>query len=227
MNALFGITLLIGSVLICQISSHGYMFTPINRASRWRLDVQNFSMPHCYEDNQFYCGGLTVQYSSNGGKCGVCGDDYRNPVPRSNENGGTYGNGVVVENYYQGSLIKVDIRLTANHLGNMSFQLCNLQDPDFPESEDCFQPLTFADGSYYQQVVTGQFNITTSVQLPEDVFCDRCVFRWHYVAGNNWGSCNDGTYAEGCGPQETFRSCADISILPVTNELKHNLLVDE
>lgn len=64
---------------------------------------------------------LQVQYSTNDGKCGACGDDYRDPVPRSNENGGTYGNGVVVETYQPGELITVDIKLTANHLGNMSY----------------------------------------------------------------------------------------------------------
>lgn len=61
--------------------------------------------------------------------------------------------------------------------------MCNLENPDFPESEDCFQPLTLADGSYYQQVLPDQFNITTQVQLPQDLICERCVLRWHYVAG--------------------------------------------
>ena len=35
-----------------------------------------------------------------------------------------------------------------------------------------------------------------------------------HFAGNNWGSCDDGTSGMGCGPQETFRSCADIRIEP-------------
>ena len=33
------------------------------------------------------------------------------------------------------------------------------------------------------------------------------------LAGNNWGKCEDGTSGMGCGPQETFRSCADIKIV--------------
>lgn len=32
------------------------------------------------------------------------------------------------------------------------------------------------------------------------------------MAGNNWGMCPDGNGAVGCGPQEEFRSCADISL---------------
>lgn len=42
--------------------------------------------------------------------------------------------------------------------------------------------------------------------------CKQCVLRWRYVAGNNWGHCENGTGMVGCGPQEEFRSCADITI---------------
>lgn len=31
-------------------------------------------------------------------------------------------------------------------------------------------------------------------------------------SGNNWGNCKNGTYALGCGSQETFKACSDISI---------------
>lgn len=42
--------------------------------------------------------------------------------------------------------------------------------------------------------------------------CEHCLLQWRYVAGNNWGNCPNGTGAVGCGPQEEFRACADISI---------------
>ena len=42
--------------------------------------------------------------------------------------------------------------------------------------------------------------------------CGNCLLQWIYVAGNNWGKCDDGTERVGCGPQEQFRACADISI---------------
>lgn len=38
------------------------------------------------------------------------------------------------------------------------------------------------------------------------------MLQWRYIAGNNWGMCDDGTGAVGCGPQEEFRACADITI---------------
>lgn len=33
-----------------------------------------------------------------------------------------------------------------------------------------------------------------------------------YILGNTWGWCEDGSGGLGCGPQEEFRSCSDISI---------------
>lgn len=104
-----------------------------------------------------------------------------------------------------------------------------MQDSNAPESgEDCFQPLNLGNGDGQYNVVTGEKTIHTQVQLPQGLTCDRCVLRWHYQAGellhlaenklyssrtgNNWGKCEDGSYDQGCGPQETFRSCADITI---------------
>lgn len=122
--------------------------------------------------------------------------------------------------------------ITANHLGYISYQydlyksfcrqsynwnlcrLCKLSNSTSVETEDCFTPLPLVDGSYSQAIGKDDFNVTSYVQLPQKFWCKRCVLRWHYSAGNNWGICENGTSAMGCGPQETFRSCADIRILP-------------
>ena len=47
------------------------------------------------------------------------------------------------------------------------------------------------------------------------IWADQCLLflQWTYVAGNNWGNCPDGSSGLGCGPQEHFRSCADIQIV--------------
>lgn len=52
--------------------------------------------------------------------------------------------------------------------------------------------------------------------LPQDVTCTQCVIQWKYIAGNNWGVCENGTGAVGCGPQEEFRACADVAIEDAT-----------
>lgn len=48
--------------------------------------------------------------------------------------------------------------------------------------------------------------------LPQELTCSQCVLQWKYLAANNWGRCDNGSSAIGCGPQEEFRACADIAI---------------
>lgn len=40
------------------------------------------------------------------------------------------------------------------------------------------------------------------------------LFHYIIITGNSWGECDDGSSGIGCGPQEEFRGCADIVILP-------------
>lgn len=162
------------------------------------------------EYNYYYL--FQVQYEINGGKCGPCGDNWSDSIPRNNENGGLYGQGIVVAEYASGDLIEVNVQITANHKGFISYQLCELEDPTQPEEEECFQQLQLEDGNSTQAIHSDDFEVSSIVKLPDEFVCDRCVLRWHYTAGNNWGTCDDGTQAVGCGPQETFRSCADIRI---------------
>ena len=79
-------------------------------------------------------------------------------------------------------------------------------------------------------------NHDVTFRLPAGVTCKHCVLQWTYVAGkdcstgtklnlsfilanyfrfsaNIWGTCPDGTTALGCGPQENYRSCSDITIV--------------
>ena len=58
----------------------------------WRL---GFPTPKDIDDNQSYCGGYGVQWGSNGGKCGICGDPW-NETPRAHEApGGLYATGII------------------------------------------------------------------------------------------------------------------------------------
>ncbi|RXG66862.1 hypothetical protein Avbf_17296 [Armadillidium vulgare] len=129
----FFLVLFIASNIV-GIYGHGRLMDPPSRNAMWREGYDN---PPDYNDNQLYCGGLTVQ-EANGGKCGVCGDNYADPTPRAHEDGGMYGNGIITREYKVGD--------------------------------------------------------------------------WTYVGANNWGTCDNGTEGMGCGPQETFKNCADVSI---------------
>lgn len=51
---------------------------------------------------------FTVHYQKNGGKCGVCGDNYKDKEPRPHEAGGMYGNGIVSKRYIAGQVRSED-----------------------------------------------------------------------------------------------------------------------
>ena len=192
------------------IAGHGYLWDPVNRSTRWRTDR---SAPVNYNDNGLWCGGYAVQWSKNGGKCGLCGDNYADATPRANEIGGVFGQGVIVKSYKSGSIIKVTVKITANHRGYFYFRMCNIDAE--PESEACFERYkirTSSGADTYPLPSTAAGDYVVSLQLPTGLVCNRCVLQWTYVAGNNWGYCEGGGGQLGCGPQEHFRTCSDITI---------------
>lgn len=151
----------------------------INRTESYQTD----------NNNPFLMISLSMQtqWNTNGGRCGLCGDDYRSPTPRAHENGGTYGNGVIVRTYRSGDTIPVSVLITANHWGYFLFDLCDLRNGR--ESENCFaaNKLKLANGSDRLRIpnhVTGQFN--TTLRLPPNLECTQCVLRWTYITGKKY-----------------------------------------
>ncbi|KAH8248267.1 hypothetical protein KR038_009874 [Drosophila bunnanda] len=209
--------------LMPELEAHGMMLSPVGRSSRWRYDS---SAPTNYDDNGLYCGGFWKQ-TENGGRCGLCGDDWSLAQPRPNELGGKYGSGVIVKSFNGVTEADITVKITANHLGYFRFHICNL-DENGSESEECFNQhlLNFADGSQENYIGTVTGDIVMTVQLPTDLNCVHCVLRWTYTAGNNWGVCEDGTGAMGCGAQETFVNCADISVISSARSIIHEVPVE-
>ncbi|XP_063708828.1 uncharacterized protein LOC134837387 [Culicoides brevitarsis] len=197
------------TTVVALVHSHGMLMDPVNRASRWRYDS---SAPINYDDSELWCGGLTVQHNTYGGKCGICGDTYGNPRPRKHElGGGPFGEGVIVKTYPADSIITVTVKVTVNHIGYFWFDLCKM-DGKNREEEECFTKVLTAAGEEKWYVPSRESkDYEVQLKLP-DIECEHCVLRWTYVAGNNWGQCEDGSHALGCGPQEHFRTCSDISI---------------
>ena len=66
------------------VKAHGRMIDPPQRGSMWRF---GFDVPSNYNDMSNYCGGISRQWETNGGKCGVCGDPW-DQNPREHEPGG-------------------------------------------------------------------------------------------------------------------------------------------
>ncbi|XP_042869960.1 uncharacterized protein LOC122251840 [Penaeus japonicus] len=201
-------------VLLARVEGHGRMHYPAGRSTAWR---HGFGTPINYNDDELNCGGLGTQYEQNGGKCGVCGDNWADPQPRQNEAGGKYGTGVITANLKKGQELEIEVELTTTHQGHFEFRLCVNNDPSKIITDACLDEhvLQLADGSGIKYPIATENDWTTElvkVKLPQDVVCTQCVLQWHYRGGNNWGECGDGTEGMGCGDQEIFRACADISI---------------
>lgn len=191
------------------VNGHGRLIEPPSRASAWRF---GFDTPHNYNDHELYCGGFTRQWNKNGGKCGVCGDAWDSPKPRPHELGGRFGKGVIVRRYAPRDVIVIKVELTANHQGFFEFKVCD--DAKTTEQECLDKSVLHLEGRdetrYYPR--EGNKVYEMKYRLPDNVECSHCVLQWKYIAGNNWGTCANGTGAVGCGPQEEFRACADIAI---------------
>ncbi|XP_046560863.1 bypass of stop codon protein 1-like isoform X2 [Haliotis rubra] len=205
--------LVLAWTVVTEVDGHGYMLVPPGRSTAWRISLVNFHVN--YNDNANYCGGRATQHDINNGSCGICGDDFRTPVPRDNERGGFYSTGNIVQEYAQGDVIEVAIVITANHRGKFFFDIFPTNDPNQPEQEDLFQPLYNADTgtTYYDVPDDAARTFTVKLKLPDNMLCSNCVLRWKYVAGNSWGCNSPDDCCLGCGnQQEQFYSCADVMV---------------
>ncbi|XP_072934233.1 uncharacterized protein [Epargyreus clarus] len=196
-------------VLWDGVNGHGRLIEPPSRASAWRY---GFDTPHNYNDHELYCGGFSRQWNRNNGKCGVCGDAWDAAPPRPHEFGGRFYKGVIVRKYAPRDVIAIKVELTASHNGFFEFRVC---EDHKDTTQECLDKNVLQLGGrneskFYPK--EGNKIYEMKYRLPEGLECTHCVLQWRYIAGNNWGTCPDGTGAVGCGPQEEFRACADIEI---------------
>jgi len=120
--------------LVPTCTGHGYLAKPPARNSMWRF---GFSNPVNYNDNELFCGGFGVQWDVNQGKCGVCGDDYRDEMPREHETGGKYGNKIISATYTAGDTVDIEVEIVANHWGYFELKLCPMDELGEIVSQDC------------------------------------------------------------------------------------------
>ncbi|XP_022822931.1 uncharacterized protein LOC111353940 isoform X2 [Spodoptera litura] len=204
---MFWSTLITLACMAAYAHGHGKVIDPVNRASLWRVFSDE---PADFSDAGLNCGGFGHQWRFNKGRCGVCGDPYDSPQPRAHEYGGKYGQGRIVATYQQGDVITTKVDLSASHLGYWEFRLC--VDPE-DNTQECYDRHVLElveGGTKYYPTKPGIY--TVEYHLPSNVVCEHCVLQWKYTAGNNWGVCADGSGALGCGNQENFFSCSDITI---------------
>lgn len=126
-----GFKILIVLRLVFSIHGHGRMIDPPSRNSAWRYGFPN--PPH-YTDNELNCGGFNVQWKTNGGKCGVCGDPYHEKN-QPHIYPGKYANGIITKTYREGQEIEVLIEITSNHMGTFFFKIGELDTEPITEEK--------------------------------------------------------------------------------------------
>ena len=120
--------------------------------------------------------------------------------------------------YKSGDQVTAKVELTANHNGFFEFKLCPATNEHMEVTQRCLDsyPLKVLNSWTTDRYVLPSNKAETfdvQLELPAHLSCQRCVLQWTYTSANNWGQCDDGSSAVGCGPQETFRNCADIKII--------------
>jgi len=124
--------------------------------------------------------------------------------------------------YKIGQPVLVGVELTATHRGYFEFRLCPNNAPKQVASQLCLDKYVlrrvkaidtieaFHETRFYPGTENKVYEMR--YQLPDGLTCSQCVLQWKYITGNNWVDCGNGTSAVGCGAQEEFRACADISV---------------
>ncbi|XP_062616040.1 uncharacterized protein LOC134277745 [Saccostrea cucullata] len=213
---IFLIVLLTFAFLLESVNGHGRLLDPPSRSSMWRFGLSPIKN---YNDNQLSCGGFANQYLYQHGKCGVCGDPYQGP--RENEAGGKYARGFLSRRYVEGQMIDIVVEVTALHYGWFEFRICPNNDINRAVTQECLDKhlLVLSTGATRFTEVTSTGKYLLHAQLPAGLTCSQCVVQWKWHTGNNFGLAPDGHRCMGCGPQEEFYGCSDVTITPKTTPM--------
>ncbi|KAK0067922.1 bypass of stop codon protein 1 [Biomphalaria pfeifferi] len=192
------------------------MLDPPSRMSAYLL---GYSTPVNYEDHEMNCGGRAVQWTQNGGKCGICGDPWSGPRRYERPDGVMVQHNIIPKAYRENDVIVITIQITQNHLGWNEFRICNIARSGGVEAtQSCLDENVLADLSgkkrfYFDVAAIGFYNYT--LVLPAGFTCDHCLLQWKWHCGNDWGCDSDGTCGLGRGlVQEEFYACADVAVAP-------------
>ena len=94
--------------------------------------------------------------------------------------------------------------------GPLAFRLLTTKWPITTQRSSC-PPILFATTVSFSGLTHQVFYRSF---LQKIINIDKKKIKDPNLLGNNWGICQDGSGALGCGPQETFVNCADVAIRP-------------
>jgi hypothetical protein len=220
--------LLVALLLVDLAHLHVIWMSPPARQNIGHLRPQ-CRLPVDYDRSSTYCGGFAVQHNAaNRGRCAICGDEFSAAV-KPHQTGGPFATGTLAASYMPGQQVDITLDLTANHRGFFSFALCPNNNPSTDPGPECFrqyrlQVVGGGNGGLIMPATAGTGIKRMTIKLPDGLTCSQCILQMTYTTGNNWGAgpqsaevqteacTRDRTGRLGCGPQETFRGCADICI---------------
>ena len=179
--------LFVTAILVTLALGHGMLIDPASRNSAWRFFPNR---PSQYTDNELNCGGYSVQWSKNKGKCGVCGDAYHLKNPRYVYPGRYAKDGFIAKTYKEGQEIEVKVKITSNHQGFFRFSLGKVEKRPITQenwSTFCCSPMVLTLGRF------------THPQMESSRLSSCFPKAWHVI--NAW--CNGGGQWETTGAVTT------------------------
>lgn len=121
----------------------------------------------------------------NSGECGVCGDAY-DAVPRQNEVGGKFANGIISRYYSTNdAVMNVVVEVKKNMKGYFEFRLCPDVTDSVPVTQTCLDKYSLeikGHGKKFEPTQIGMNHL--QVVLPNGIECERCVLQWRWHTGN-------------------------------------------
>ena len=196
--------------VIVLVLGHGRLIYPASRNSAWRY---GFDTPRQDTDNELNCGGFSVQWKTNKGKCGVCGDAYHyKPGKALYTHPGKYATKTITKTYKEGQVIEVLVDVTSNHQGYFRFSVGKIGTP--PITQEKLKHILKQPNGKTKWFIDSKANevFKIKLKLPRGLTCDHCVMQWWWNVGNSWGCDGPRDCGMGKGEQETFVNCADIRI---------------
>ncbi|KAL9952363.1 hypothetical protein ACROYT_G039609 [Oculina patagonica] len=196
--------------VITLVLGHGRLIQPASRNAAWRY---GFLTPRQDTDNELNCGGFSVQWETNNGKCGVCGDPYHFKKGEAlYTHPGKYATGTITNTYTEGETIDVLVDVTSNHQGHFTFSVGAIGTPPVTQAK-LTHVLKQPNGASRWTIPSKKNEVfTIKLVLPKGLTCDHCVIQWWWKVANSWGCDAPNDCGMGKGEQETFVNCADIRI---------------
>lgn len=206
-SAAVALVVMMVSALVPAVAGHGYMLEPKSRNYLAYVAGQDYD-PMSLNNGGPWASWPAGNWRFDGSAAPVCGREAYDTVPGPSQ-----------AVYHPGSIVPIQIKITAAHGGRFFFGVC----PAAPApSKACFVPLINPVDGSGSWLLSGQDGkqygservYLVPMRLPPGLSCTACTLRWYWVTENSC-SIGDAPGLPPCGgtavPEE-FSNCATITI---------------